>query len=203
MTQACCLLNFVLSPLSFRAVGAYSRARLRCFVGEEVPAMPCKEAMTTEILTAAPDQSVAQAVALMDEHGIRAMPVVDSKNNLVGMFGFDPLLRALLPVSLTIGEHEGLDLRLDYVLHSSSGVAQRLAKLMTRKVSDVMSQELYTVHPETPLWEGVRLLVKYGSPLPVVREESMFLTGIMTAQTATKAFLHIVDLMNEGKRQKT
>ncbi len=165
--------------------------------------MPCKEAMTTEILTAAPDQSVAQAVALMDEHGIRAMPVVDSKNNLVGMFGFDPLLRALLPVSLTIGEHEGLDLRLDYVLHSSSGVAQRLAKLMARKVSEVMSQELYTVHPETPLWEGVRLLVKYGSPLPVVREESMFLTGIMTAQTATKAFLHIVDLMNEGKRQKT
>lgn len=164
--------------------------------------MPCIEAMTTEMLTVSPDQTVSDAVALMDEHGIRALPVVDAKNNLVGMFGFDPLLRGLLPVSLTIGEHDGLDLRLDYVLHASSGVAQRLSKLMSRSVGEVMTRDLYTVHPETPLWEGVRLLVKYGSPLPVVRAESMFLVGIMTAQTATRAFLHILDLMAEGKRRE-
>lgn len=163
--------------------------------------MPCKEAMTTEVLTARPDQKVSEAVTLMDTHGIRAMPVVDSRNDLVGIFGFDPLLRSLLPVSLGIGDHDGLDLRLDYVLHSSSGVAQRLAGLMDRSVEDVMSKDLYTAHPETPLWEGVRLLVKYGSPLPVVRENSMFLLGIMTAQTATRAFLHVLEVMDQGRRQ--
>lgn len=161
--------------------------------------MPCKEAMTNEMLVATPGQKVSEAVALMDSHGIRTMPVVDAQNNLVGMFGFDPLLRALLPTSLSIGEHDGLDLRLDYVLHSASGVAQRLEGLMDRTVADVMSNDLYTAHPETPLWEGVRLLVKYGSPLPIVRENSMFLLGIMTAQTATRAFLHVLDVMKQGK----
>jgi len=48
-----------------------------------------------------------------------------------------------------------------------------------------------TVEADTPLREGVRLLVKYGSPLLVVNGKTRDLVGLISSQTAIKRLLEL------------
>jgi arabinose-5-phosphate isomerase len=52
------------------------------------------EVMTTEPLTAAPDQAAAAAVGLMERRGVMALPVLDGEGRVVGMVHLHDLMRA-------------------------------------------------------------------------------------------------------------
>lgn len=143
--------------------------------------MPCETAIITEVHTVKPDISVEEALAFIHEKNVRAMPVVDHDGKLVGMFSLEALLKSLLPVAVTM--EEGLQ-KLGFVIGAGPGIAKRLKKAQTKTVADVMLQDIIVAHTSTALWEAIRLMVKYGSPIPVVEEDSGKLIGIISEQSA-------------------
>jgi CBS domain-containing protein len=165
--------------------------------------MPCEDAMITDVVTARPDQTVSEALTLFKDHNIRSVPVVDENNVIVGLFSFSHLLYGILPVPVTMGEQvlriKYMDISLDHLTGASPWVAKRLKIMLPKKIEEVMLKNPVSVHPDTPLREGIRLMVKYDSPLPVVDEESRKLLGLISSQTALAVLLEIADHIEQGK----
>jgi CBS domain-containing protein len=134
------------------------------------------------VITAGPDDTIGDTLTLLGQHGIRAIPIVDAAGTLVGWFNFDVVLANLLPGPITV-EHHGLEdanLRLDYLVDAGDSVANRLKTLSAVKLREVMSSDVPAVHPDTPLWEGIRMLFQHGSPVPVVEESGRRLLGLLS-----------------------
>ena len=143
--------------------------------------MPCETAILTEVYTVKPDMKVHDALLYIHEKNVRAMPVIDDEGKLVGMFSLEALMKSLLPIAVTM--EEGLQ-KLGFVVGAGPGIAKRLKKAQTQTVSDVMLKDIIVTHPSTALWEAIRLMVKYGSPIPVVEENSANFIGIISEQSA-------------------
>lgn len=166
--------------------------------------MPCKDAMITEVISVYPDQTVGEALALFEKHKIRTVPVIDEQKHLVGLFTFASLLDELLPITDFDDEDENisrqfkhLDISLDFLAETSQWVARRLELVMVKKVSDLIEDDdIRSVSPEAPIREGMRLLVKYGSPLPVVENDR--LVGLISSQTVVKTLMKIMNEMNNN-----
>jgi len=156
--------------------------------------MYCRNALVPKVVTAGPDQTIADALKLLDEHGIRALPIVDPTGKLTGYFNFNVVLSNLLPGPVTV-EHHGLmdaNLRLDFLVDAEDHVAKHLSELLPVKLSEVMDKDVKVVHPDTPLWEGIRRLFQYGSPMPVVDKDTGKLLGLLSVQSVMCELAKIV-----------
>ncbi len=164
--------------------------------------MPCRDAMTVDVITASPEQTVADAMNLFHKHNIRSVPIVDENNVVIGVFSFSHLLRELLPASVTLddetmhGHH--MSINLDHIPEGASWVAKRLKLYLPEKLEEIMIKAPKTVRPETRLSEGIRLLVKYGSPLPVVKDNDNELVGVISSQNILKSLQEITTQINNG-----
>ena len=148
--------------------------------------MLCRNAMVPQVITAGPDDTIGNALALLGQHGTRAVPIVHAGGVLIGWFNSDVILPNLLLGRITV-EHHGLEaviLRLDYPVDAEDSVAKCLATVSAVKLREVMSADLKLVHPNTPLWEGIRMLFRHGSPIPLVQESTGRLLGLLSVQSA-------------------
>lgn len=89
-------------------------------------------------------------------------------------------------------------MRLDNIIGAAPGIAKRLRKRMPYAVRDIMRHDVPVVYPDTPLWEGVRLLVKHNIILPVLEKDSTQLLGVVTQQSAMRYLLQIVEKQESG-----
>ncbi len=153
--------------------------------------MPCQIAMITDVVTVKPEMSVEDALHLLEEKRIRAVPVVDDNHRLVGMFSFKQLLNKLLPVSATM--EDGLQ-RLNFVIGTAPAVAKKLRKIKGDKVENHLNTEdVVVLHPETPTWETLRLIVRHGSPLPIITPSDGRLVGLLTEQSLLESLESILE----------
>ncbi len=156
--------------------------------------MSCETAMITKIIKAHPDETVEDVLNKLDEYSLRCVPVVDSKGILVGRFCLEKVLENLLPIAVTMPD--GLQ-RLNFVVGASPGIAKRLHKLKSKKIKDVMSEETHVVYPNTETWEAIRLMVQYGSPIPVVEKKTGALRGLISEQSAIGEMNNIIKKLEE------
>lgn len=166
--------------------------------------MPCKEAMIEKVISVGPDQTVGEALALFEKHKIRTVPVVDANHKLLGLFSFNQLLEALLPISFEedtdgLRHFKVVEVSLDYLGDSAPWLAHRLNMVIGRKVCDFMKEDIHPVRPDTPLREGIRLIVKHGSPLTVV--DNGKLVGIITSQNVAKVVTDIATDMKKNSEE--
>lgn len=163
--------------------------------------MSCKEALIPSPYKVSPDQSVKDALALLDQHQIRIAPVVDAAGQLVGMFGLNTMMEDLLPVAAQI--EDGLT-DLDFLVGGAPGAAKKIRKLGPTPVRDHMNaiDAEQTLNPDTPILEVIRKLTRYGSPLPVVADDSMAFVGLVSEQTCLKRLHEIlIDVEREEAAQ--
>ncbi|MGB7948679.1 MAG: CBS domain-containing protein [Candidatus Binatia bacterium] len=116
--------------------------------------------MTESVLAVETFDSINIARQLMAKHRVNQLPVLDNER-LVGIVT-DRDLRDAYPTSMMIDRGEEID---------------RFADSVT--VEEVMSHDVFTVHPDTPLAKAVGLLRRHriGS-LPVMKNKK--LVGIIT-----------------------
>jgi CBS domain-containing protein len=115
--------------------------------------MLVREVMTEPAVTVAPDTSLKQAVLLLDQHQITAMPVVDGAGHLVGVVSEADVLRDVVPTDRRV--HELL--------------VEITAPTVQLRVTDVMTHLPVSVSPDDDLAEAVELLVgTQVKSLPVV-----------------------------------
>ncbi len=151
--------------------------------------MPCHSAMIKKPVTVLPDQDVEEVIAVLRKNKIDAVAVVDKDGKLEGVFSIQILLENLLPVSVTTGG----DVHVDVRVAAAPGVAKRLKKVKPLKVSELMDRKPNAVTPGTPLWEGVKTLVRHGAPLLVVEAETGKFLGMVSEQSAVDELERVQD----------
>jgi CBS domain-containing membrane protein len=124
--------------------------------------MRVKDIMTSEVTTLRRNEKLTLANDVMQLGRIRHLPVLDDEGQeLVGIVSQRDLFRGALARALGYGEH----------------ASRRM--LDTLFVKDVMTTDLITTTPDTPLAEAAQLLMKHKiGCLPVVTDGR--LVGILT-----------------------
>ena len=167
--------------------------------------MPCFKAMITDVITARPEQTVKEALQLLQDNQIRGFPVINDKNEVVGMFSFRLLLLAAMPVSATLDDeflhHKHLDMNLAYSSGQAPLLAKRLRAALPKKLEDVMRKDIKPLEKDTPLGEGLRRLLEGVGPLPIVEKGTKILAGVVTTQSALKSLMEI-DTNNSNTNQE-
>jgi acetoin utilization protein AcuB len=131
--------------------------------------MYVRDRMRRPVITIAPDHSLRMARERMHKHGIRRLPVVQD-GRLVGIVTDRDVRQAWASPATSLSTHELLYL-LDRVT-----------------VREVMTPQVLTVTPETPLVEAARLLHQHKiGGLPVV--DGCSVVGIITEMDLLEAFI--------------
>jgi len=114
--------------------------------------MQAQDIMTKDVATARPDTDLADAIAIMLGRHVSGLPVVDSDGRLVGILTEGDLLRRA--ETDTGPAHAGW---LNFIL-GPGRLAAEYVRTHSRLVGDLMTDEVATVAPETPLVEIVGLM---------------------------------------------
>ena len=143
--------------------------------------MPIQETLVREIMSSPvvvihPDASIEEAQALMEEHNVRRLPVVDEEGRLVGIISQGDL-REAAAVKATVNPY----------------APEAAESWLT--VDEVMTPNPITITPETPIWHAAEIMIerKIGG-LPVV--EGSRVVGMVTTSDIMRL------LVNHWRRQR-
>ena len=140
--------------------------------------MNVEDVMTREVVTVGPDATLKDAAALLAEHRISGLPVVDDGGSVVGVFSE----RDVLAKELVQGERAA---GLLAVLRRRPDDAER--RLEARRVGDAMSSPPITIGPGRPLGEAASTMVERDvNRLPVV--DGGRLVGLVSRADLVRAF---------------
>jgi acetoin utilization protein AcuB len=142
--------------------------------------MLVKNRMTTEVVTLTPDQTLLKAMTLMQQKGIRRLPVVE-KGKIVGIVTEYDIRKAGASDASTLSIFE-----LHYLLDQIS-------------VGNFMSKKVITVSAEQPIEEAAKKIYdhKVGA-LPV--EEQGQLVGLITRNDILETFIEVLGINRPGVR---
>jgi acetoin utilization protein AcuB len=133
--------------------------------------MLVRELMDKVVQTLTPDHRIYHAVGLMEEHGIRHIPMVDKDDRLVGIVSDRDIKRQLSAAYAT--DEESMSDRL----------------VMLRGLEDIMTTAVVTVTPkDTIRMAAARMLEERISAVPVVDEDG-HVCGIVTTTDILRLYL--------------
>jgi CBS domain-containing protein len=135
--------------------------------------MKAGDVMTRRVITTDPDASVLEAVRLMLQNQISGLPVVDAKDQLVGIVSEGDFIRRS-----ELGTQHKSARWLDFLL-GPGRLADEYVRTTGRKISEVMTRDPKAVSADTPLEEVVALMERHHiKRLPVVEDGK--LVGIVS-----------------------
>ncbi len=144
----------------------------------------CADIMARDIVTVEFGSKLAEAWALMREHAVQALPVIDRGRHVIGIVTRSDFLRHVDPLELR-GMGSRLRAFLTYTAHSHTDKPEVVGQIMTARVQ--------TVREDTPIVELVPLMSDAGlHHVPVVSDQRK-LVGMIT-QTDFVAALYETSL---------
>jgi CBS domain-containing protein len=155
------------------------------------------DVMVRDVVTVSPDTDVGDAVKLLAEHDVSALPVLDANRNLVGVLSEADLIHRV-----EIGTEKHRPWWLEAVTGASTP-AEEFAKSHGKKVGELMTTSVVAVSEETPLSEIAALFEhKRIKRVPVVKDGK--LVGIVSRANLIQALASVVgriDQHDESDRQ--
>jgi len=148
------------------------------------------DVMVREVITVSPDTDVAEAVKLLAEHDVSALPVLNKAGCLVGVLSEADLIHRA-----EIGTEKHRPWWLEAVTGAST-LAEEFAKSHGKKVREVMTAGVISVKEETPLSEIAALFErKRIKRVPVVKDGK--LVGIVSRSNLVQALASVVGRIDE------
>lgn len=139
-----------------------------------------REIMSRQVVGIRPDATVAQAIDVMLDRRISALPVTDREGRLVGILSEGDLLRRG-----ELGTQRERPRWVQYLL-SPGRLSAEYARAYGRRVDEVMTREVVTVGEEASLGEVVALMERHGvKRLPVTSAGRM--TGVVARADVVRA----------------
>ena len=150
--------------------------------------MKAADVMTKAVISIPSDGTVEEAVRVMLEHHVSALPVIDADGKLVGLVSEGDLMRRIeKPQSAR--RSWWLEL-----LEGSGDSARDFVKLRSHHVADVMTRDVITAQEETTVAEVARLLEKHHiKRVPVVKDARV--VGIVSRAN----LLHALSSAEDGR----
>ena len=142
--------------------------------------MKAKDVMVRDVVTADPDMDVVDAIKLLAEHDVSALPVVDEDGTVVGVISEADLVPRV--------EGDAATQRPWWLeaLTPASTLAQAFAKNHGRRVEEVMSTQVVSASEDTPLAEIAALLEKHRiKRVPIIEDGE--LVGIVSRSNLIQA----------------
>ena len=141
--------------------------------------MLVKNWMSKDVITIDADDSMQNAIYILQEHKIKILPVME-KDHLVGIITDRDLKKASPSDATTLDMHE--------LLYLTSKI----------KVRNLMTKDVYTMRPDFTVEEAAAVLLeKRISGLPVVNEKNR-LVGIITQSDIFRLILSLSGLGEKG-----
>jgi acetoin utilization protein AcuB len=136
--------------------------------------------MSSPAVSITPDTLLQDALKLMHERQFRRLPVVDDRDELIGIVSERDLLYASPPPTTLPGDQELDDL------------------LSELRVQEIMTKEVITTVPDAFIEEAARLMTenKIGG-LPVVDEDN-HVVGVITETDVFRAFMKLYRAGHSG-----
>lgn len=139
--------------------------------------------MTADVLKISPDQSLATAAGLMSARGVRALPVVNTDGEVIGLITDQEVMDRCLP---WIG-----------VRFEAPAVREALHSLESTRAGDLMHRRVLCVNEDQALHEVATLMVnKDMERCPVVADS--VLVGILTRGDILRRLLTEMTRENEN-----
>ncbi|MGA7262889.1 MAG: CBS domain-containing protein [Stellaceae bacterium] len=155
------------------------------------------DVMVRDVVTVRPDTDVAEAIKLLAEHDVSALPVLGAAGNLVRMLSEADLIHRV-----EIGTEKQRPWWVEAVTGAST-LAEDFAKSHGKKAGEVMSSGVISVSEDTPLSEIAAVLERNGiKRVPVVKDGK--LVGMVSRSNLIQALASVVgriDHHNETDRQ--
>ena len=159
--------------------------------------MNATDVMVRNVVTVHPETDMAEAVKLLAEHDVSALPVLDGMGNLVGMLSEADLIHRV-----EIGTEKHRPWWQEAVTGAST-LAADFAKSHGKKSGEIMTTGVVSVSEDTPLSEIAATLERNGvKRVPVVRDGK--LVGIVSRSNLIQALASVVgrvDQHDETDRQ--
>lgn len=128
--------------------------------------MQARDVMVCGVISVGPDIPVQIAANAMVSNCVSALPVIDIYTKLVGIVSEGDLIRRV-EIGTERRRSEGGE-----TLMSSDSLAKEFVKSHAKRVSDVMTRDVITAQPETPLREIANLMETHSiKRLPIVRSK--------------------------------
>ncbi len=126
--------------------------------------MKALDVMVRDVVTVKPGDPVAEAVRLLAEHDVSALPVVDTNENVVGVISEADLLHRE-----EIGTEKQRPWWLEAVTPAST-LAGEFTKSHGRRVEEVMSTDVVSAAEDTPVGEIATILERHRiKRVPILR----------------------------------
>src|SRR5688572_3350601 len=142
--------------------------------------MKARDVMVSPVVTVKPQATVKDVAKLLLDKGISAVPVVDHQDKVVGLVSESDLLHRI---------ETGTEARKSFWLRFITGdarLAEEYAKAHGRNVSDVMTKDVITASPDTPLSEIAMLMERHAiKRVPILSEGR--LVGIVSRSNLVQA----------------
>jgi len=155
------------------------------------------DVMVRDVVTVRPDTEVAEAIKLLTEHDVSALPVLDQAGDLVGILSEADLIRR---AEIGTETHRPW---WSEAMTGASTLAEEFAKSHGKKVGEVMTYGVISVTEETPLAEIAALFERRRiKRVPVVKDGK--LVGIVSRSNLIQALASVVgriDQLDETDRQ--
>ncbi|WDQ98745.1 HPP family protein [Devosia sp. J2-20] len=158
------------------------RAEMRAY-DRRSAGVTCAQVMSRDVLSVGPKTSLREALRYLREHHIKALPVVDHDNRVIGILTQTDLLdKADWGMSAT---GSGLGWRLRAISNSDRSLKGR--------VEDVMSTPVKAAHPDTHIAQVVPYMADAGLHHLPVTDDDQRLVGMLT-QSDVMAAMYAVSV---------
>jgi CBS domain-containing protein len=143
------------------------------------------DVMVRDVITVHPDTDVAEAIKLLSQHDVSALPVVDAQAHLIGIISEADLIHRV-----EIGTEKHRPWWLEAVT-GATALAEDFAKSHGKKVGELMTTDVVSVTEETPLSEIAALLErKRIKRVPITRQGK--LVGVVSRSNLIQALASVV-----------
>ena len=142
----------------------------------DAPPKSLRDVMTSDVVYVNPQDTLREALAVMVENHVSAMPVIDARRRCVGVISVTDLLGMTRELSdelnaLSVAgrlDHEALVEKLEH------------ADLLTEQVQDLMSPDVVAVKVESTIQQAARKMLRHGVHRLVVLDEQRHVVGVVS-----------------------
>lgn len=143
-----------------------------------------RDVMTKPVVIVSPEDSLHSCIARMSENRVYALPVVDRHEKCRGIISSSDILQVTRDLDDDLHEMQKAD--------AATGkwmLAQIREEVGNRKVSDIMNEDVATVHKDTRIAKAARDMLRNGvHRLPVIDAHNR-VVGIVSTSDILAAFV--------------
>lgn len=155
--------------------------------------MPLKEFISTDVVSIDSHDTLREAISVMVENHVSALPVVNSRGLCIGVISVTDLLGMTKELSdelNALSESRWLD---------HGNLVQKLehADLLTELVQDLMSTEVVSVRVDASLQEAARRMLRKHVHRLIVVDDQQQMVGVVSTMDLLAAFAD--ERNNNGK----